>query len=90
MNKMILETERLFLREMNMDDYDALYAVLADPEIMQHYPYSFDEKRVSEWIERNMNRYKENGFGKLQVRCATGLLRILIIRLCIRTASTRM
>ena len=63
MNKMILETERLFLREMNMDDYDALYAVLADPEIMQHYPYSFDEKRVSEWIERNMNRYKENGFG---------------------------
>ncbi len=32
----ILETERLFLREMTMDDFDALYAVLADPEIMQH------------------------------------------------------
>ena len=28
--KVILETERLFLREMNMDDFDALYAVLAD------------------------------------------------------------
>ncbi len=61
--KKILETERLFLREMSMDDFDALYAVLADHEIMQHYPYTFDEERVRGWIERNMNRYKDNGFG---------------------------
>ena len=61
--KKILETERLFLREMSIDDYDALYKVLADTEIMQHYPYSFDEERVRAWIERNMNRYKDNGFG---------------------------
>ena len=61
--KMILETERLFLREMNMDDFDALYVVLADSDIMQHYPYSFDVKRVREWIVRNMKRYEENGFG---------------------------
>lgn len=61
--KKILETERLILREMTMSDFDALYAVLADPEIMVHYPYTFDEARVRSWIERNMNRYKENGFG---------------------------
>jgi RimJ/RimL family protein N-acetyltransferase len=48
---------------MNMDDYEALYAVLADTSIMQHYPYTFDEERVKAWIERNMNRYKDNGFG---------------------------
>ena len=59
----ILETKRLFLREMNTDDYEALYAVLSDSTIMQHYPYSFDEKRVREWIVRNMNRYIEDGFG---------------------------
>ena len=63
--KKILETERLFLREMSMDDFDALYKVLADREIMQHYPYIFDEERVRSWIERNMNRYKDNGFGLL-------------------------
>ena len=63
MKKIILETERLFLREMDMDDYDALYAVLGDPEIMQHYPYTFDEEKVRDWIKRNMNRYKDNGFG---------------------------
>ena len=61
--KMILETERLFLREMTMDDFDALYAVLSDAEIMQHYPYSFDEERVRSWIERNMKRYTDDGFG---------------------------
>lgn len=61
--KIILETERLFLREMTMDDFDALYAVLSDPEIMQHYPYSFDEERVRSWIERNMKRYTDDGFG---------------------------
>ena len=43
---MKLETERLYLRELTPDDFDALYAVLADSDIMQHYPYTFDEARV--------------------------------------------
>ena len=54
--KGFIETERLFLREMDSADFDALYQVLADPEIMRHYPYAFDDSRVREWIERNMNR----------------------------------
>lgn len=60
---MILETNRLLLREMNIDDYNALYAVLADSDIMQHYPYAFDEKKVLGCIERNMERYRIFGFG---------------------------
>lgn len=60
---MRLETERLFLREMEEGDYDALYAVLADSDIMQHYPYTFDEKRVRNWITRSIERYKIFGFG---------------------------
>ena len=60
---MLLETKRLLLREMNPEDFDALFRVLADPVIMQHYPYAFDEQRVRSWIERNMNRYWKNGFG---------------------------
>lgn len=59
----MLETSRLILREMKMDDFDALFAVLSDSDIMQHYPYSFDEKRVRGWIERNIERYKTFGFG---------------------------
>lgn len=60
---MKIETERLFLREMTEEDYDALYAVLGDPDIMQHYPYIFDKKRVRGWIERNIERYRIFGFG---------------------------
>ncbi len=59
---MILETERLFLREMNENDFDALYEVLADADIMQHYPYTFDENRVRNWIQRNIERYRIFGF----------------------------
>lgn len=58
-----METQRLTLREMTTTDYDALYAVLADSDIMQHYPYTFDEARVQRWIATNQARYRECGFG---------------------------
>ena len=60
---MIIETERLFLREMYENDFDALYGILADADIMQHYPYTFDESRVRNWIQRNIERYRIFGFG---------------------------
>ena len=60
---MMIETRRLYLREMAEDDFDALYRVLADSDIMQHYPYAFDENRVRNWIVRNTERYRIFGFG---------------------------
>ena len=60
---MVMETERLLLREMTDDDFQALYKVLADSDIMQRYPYAFDENRVRNWIERNIERYRVFGFG---------------------------
>lgn len=60
---MKIETERLFLREMTMDDFDALNKVLGDSEVMKHYPHTFDQARVRAWIERNMERYSIFGFG---------------------------
>ena len=60
---MNIETERLYLREMTAEDFPALYAVLADSDIMRHYPYTFDESRVRGWIEKNIERYRVFGFG---------------------------
>ena len=60
---MIIETQRLLLREMDLDDFQALFQVLGDPETMWHYPYTFDGQHVKDWIERNMNRYRRDGFG---------------------------
>lgn len=59
----VVETERLLLREMRDDDFHALYKVLSNPDIMQHYPYVFDEDRVRGWIECNIQRYRALGFG---------------------------
>ena len=59
----MIETNRLLLREMGPEDFDALYAVLADSDIMQHYPYTFDEARVRNWINKNIERYRVFGFG---------------------------
>lgn len=60
---MVLETGRLYLREMTENDFEALYKVLADSDIMQHYRYTFDEDRVKNWIRRNIDRYRIFGFG---------------------------
>lgn len=61
--KNIIGTERLIIREMCAEDYPALYAVLADSDIMMHYPYTFDEKRARGWITKNIERYRIFGFG---------------------------
>lgn len=60
---MMIETERLLLREMTEDDFPALYKVLADSDIMKHYPHIFDENKVKNWILRNIERYRVFGFG---------------------------
>ncbi len=40
MDKKIIETKRLILRELNESDFPALYEILADSNIMKHYPYT--------------------------------------------------
>ena len=60
---MLIETERLILRELTSYDYMPLYSVLADSDIMKHYPYTFDENRVRGWIEKNIERYRVFGSG---------------------------
>ena len=60
---MILETERLVLREYTWDDFDWLYAILSDPETMQHYPKPYDQKGTARWLEWSMENYQKYGFG---------------------------
>ena len=59
----MIETERLYLREMTDEDFEALRKVLGDPDIMCHYPYAFDAERIRNWIDRNRERYRVFGFG---------------------------
>jgi [ribosomal protein S5]-alanine N-acetyltransferase len=59
----VLETERLRLREFLPGDTDALAAVISDPETMRFYPKPFDRAGVESWIERNQQRYRNDGHG---------------------------
>lgn len=59
----IIETDRLILRELTEKDFDALFAVLGDAEVMQHYPNVFDENKVRAWIDNNIERYRIFSFG---------------------------
>jgi ribosomal-protein-alanine N-acetyltransferase len=59
----ILETTRLLLREFTPQDADALALVLSDPETMRYYPAPYDRAGVAQWIERNRQRYQDDGVG---------------------------
>ena len=59
----IIHTQRLFLRQLTIDDAANLALVLSNKESMKHYPHEFSSKEVISCIEQNINRYKNDGFG---------------------------
>jgi ribosomal-protein-alanine N-acetyltransferase len=62
--RIVLETERLFLREMTLDrDLEPLTAHFGDAETMRYYPRTYTRDESRDWIERNLRRYEEDGFG---------------------------
>ena len=60
---MILETERLYLRKMTQEDYPALCRMLQDPEVMYAYEHAFSDTEAHEWLDKQLARYAEYGFG---------------------------
>jgi ribosomal-protein-alanine N-acetyltransferase len=63
-----LETPRLLLRPMTLDDEPALAAVIGDPETMRWYPRPYTVEEVRRWIERQMERYRSGSglFGLIE------------------------
>ena len=59
----VIETERLLLRRFTANDTDAIFAVIGDPIAMQYYPQKFTRDDAAKWVERNLRRYDENGYG---------------------------
>ena len=59
----VLETERLFLRELLLNDVEPLGAVLANPEITKHIGGPRDQGTVRQWIQEQQRNYQEHGFG---------------------------
>ena len=59
----MIETERLYLREMTMQDFDAIARILQDKDVMVAYEGAFDDTTVLAWIQNQKKRYIEDGFG---------------------------
>lgn len=61
--KAILETKRLVLREMVPEDFDALCKILQDKRVMYAYEHAFSDTEVHDWLRRQRERYRKDGFG---------------------------
>lgn len=60
---MILETERLILREMEQTDFQDLSEILRNPSVMYAYEHDFTDEDVQIWLDRQKMRYEKYGFG---------------------------
>lgn len=60
---MVLETERLYLREMNQNDFVALSKILQDEDTMYAYNGAFNDEETWAWLDKQISRYKKYGYG---------------------------
>ena len=56
---MIIETERLTLREMAQEDLDSLREILQDKETMAAYEGAFTEEATRKWLDWQGTLYRE-------------------------------
>ena len=61
----VMETERLLLRRLTKQDLDALCRIMGKPEVMYAWEHGFSRSEVRKWINRQLTRYKKDGFGYL-------------------------
>ena len=59
----VIETPRLQLREMTPADRPALCRILQDSKVMYAYNGPFSDEEVDEWLERQLARYRQYGYG---------------------------
>lgn len=62
-NKVIAETERLVLRELNDDDFPGLCHVLQDEEVTYAYGRIFTDREIRFWLDGQYRHYRDNGYG---------------------------
>jgi [ribosomal protein S5]-alanine N-acetyltransferase len=63
MTRFELQTPRLMLREMTWDDLDFVAAMLADPRVMRFYSKCYSRDEAKAWVQRQLDRYREDGHG---------------------------
>lgn len=63
-----LDTARLSIRSMTLEDVDALLHIFADPKVMASFGEPpFDRERMLGWVNRNLAHQSEHGYGLFSV-----------------------
>ena len=59
----LIETPRLGLRELTLDDLPFVEIMLSDPVVMRYYPAVLDRDGARIWLEKQLGRYQRDGTG---------------------------
>lgn len=65
MKDLKLESERLVLRKIKKEDFDEISIILKDKEVMYAWEKGFSNDEVNQWIDKNIERYKCDGYSYL-------------------------
>lgn len=63
MHKIILETKRTILRQLEQTDFDEARKLLQDPVVMYAYEGAFNNEEVQDWLDKQFRRYRNDDFG---------------------------
>ncbi len=66
-HQIMIETERLILRNMREDDAEDLLGIFSDPIAMQYFEVIFDRARMDKWVRCNLDHQDKYGFSLLSV-----------------------
>lgn len=59
-----LETDRLILRRMELEDTDELLHIFSDPKVMASFDdVLFDRAKMEQWVRRNLDHQERYGYG---------------------------
>jgi RimJ/RimL family protein N-acetyltransferase len=61
--RVILETDRLQLRELTPSDLPFVAEMVGDAETMRYYPHPFMPLEARRWLQRQLDRYARDGHG---------------------------
>lgn len=65
----LIETERLLLREITLDDSEAMFQLYSDPEILKYTgePLTHSLEEMEKAIQSSIGAYKAYGYGRWAV-----------------------
>lgn len=67
--EIIFETERLFVRQIVVKDFDCLFEICSDNELMRYVGEGIplSEEQTKKWIQITIQNYETKGFGNYAV-----------------------